>query len=175
MQVKPVGAFLKWHFRLDGVSLTQKITGLTKITTLKYMDEILFPYVRQKKKELKLPAKQTCLVIFDRFKAQCTATVLEALEENHILVVLVPANCTDRLQPLDASVNKTVKEFLRGQFHHWYASEVSKQLQKPGFELVDLRLVQVKPLAATWLIKLMDYLKQHPEVAKNGFRKSGCL
>ena len=95
------------------------------------MDEILFPYVRQKKKELKLPAEQTCLVIFDRFKAQCTATVLEALGENHILVVLVPANCADRLQPLDASVNKTVKEFLRGQFHHWYASEVSKQLQSP--------------------------------------------
>ena len=68
------------------------------------MDEILFPYVRQKKKELGLSAKQTCLVIFDRFKAQCTANVLEALKENHILVVLVPANCTDRLQPLDVSV-----------------------------------------------------------------------
>ena len=76
-----------------------------EVTTLKYMDEILFPYVRQKKKELGLPAEQTCLVIFDRFKAQCTANVLEALEENHILVVLVPANCTDRLQPLDVSVN----------------------------------------------------------------------
>ena len=102
------------------------------------MDEILFPYVRQKKKELGLPAEQTCLVIFDRFKAQCTATVLEALGENQILVVLVPANCTDRLQPLDASVNKTVKEFLRGQFHHWYASEVSKQLQSPVLNLLTL-------------------------------------
>ena len=83
-----------------------------EVTTLKYMDEILFPYIRQKKKELGLPAKQTCLVIFDRFKTQCTANVLEALEENHILVVLVPANCTDRLQPLDVSVNKSVKGTL---------------------------------------------------------------
>ena len=125
-----------------------------------------------------LPDEQTCLVIFDRFKAQCTATVLEAQEENHILIVLVPANCTNRLQPLDVSVNKSVEEFLRGQFHHWYASEVSKQLQsKDGtdIELANLSLVHVKPLPTTWLKKLMDYLKQHPEIAKNGFRKSGLL
>ena len=128
----------------------------------------------RRRKSWGFPAKQTYLVISDRFKAQCTETVLEALEENHILVVLVPANCTDRLQPFDVSV----KEFLRGQFHHWYASEVSKQLQSKegtGVELVDLSLVHVKPLAATWLIKLMDYLKQHPEIAKNRFRKSGLL
>ena len=74
--------------------------------------------------------------------------------------------------------NKSVEEFLRGQFHHWYTSEVSKQLQnKDGtdVELVDLSLVCVEPLAAMWLIKLMDYLKQNPEIAKNGFRKSGLL
>ena len=105
------------------------------------MDEILFPYVRQKRKELGLPGEQTCLVIFDRFKAQCTTTVLEALEENHILVALVPADCTDRLQPLDASINKSVKEFLRDQFHH--ASEVSKQLQrKEDVKLIDHHYVK---------------------------------
>ena len=31
MQAKPVSAFLKWHFRLDGASHTQKITGLTRL------------------------------------------------------------------------------------------------------------------------------------------------
>ena len=109
------------------------------------------------------------------FKAQCTTTVLEALEENHILVALVPANCTDRLQPLDVSVNKSVKKFLRDQFHNWYASEVSKQLQrKENVKLVDFSLVRVKPLAATWLIKLMDYLKQHPEMQRMDFVKLGC-
>ena len=125
-----------------------------EVTTLIYMDEILFPHVRQKRKKLGLPDEQTCLVIFDRLKAQFTATVFEVLEENHILVALVPANCTDKLQPLDVSINKSVKEFLRDQFHLWYASEVSKQLQRnKDVKLVDLSLVHVKPLAATWLIK----------------------
>ena len=140
-------------------------------TTLQYLDEILLPYVKRKRKELGHPDDQTCLVIFDRFKAQCTATVLGVLEENNILVSLVPANCTDRLQPLDVSVNKSVKEFLRGQFHEWYAGEVSEQLRSgKEVKLVDFHLTRVKPLAATWLIRLMDYLKMHPEIAVNGFR-----
>ena len=109
------------------------------------------------------PDDQPCLVIFDRFKAQCTATALGVLEENDILVALVPTNCTDGLQPLDVSVNKSVKEFLCGRFHEWYASEVSKQLQQRSEEvkLVNLHLSRVKPLAATWIIQLMDYLKMH--------------
>ena len=41
---------------------------------------------------------------------------------------MIPANCTDRLQPLDVSVNKFVKEFLCQKFHLWYAESVSIQL-----------------------------------------------
>jgi len=81
------------------------------------LDDILLPYVKQKKKELGCPDDQLCLVIFDRFKAQCIATVLDILEENNILVGLVPVNRTDKLQPLDVNVHKSVKEFLLGQFH----------------------------------------------------------
>ena len=145
-------------------------------TTLQYIDDILLPYVKQKRKELGCSNDQPRLVIFDRFKAQCTATVLGVLEENNVLVALVPANCTDRLQPLDVSVNKSVKEFLHGRFHEWYASEVSKQLQSSKeVKLVDLHLSRVKPLAATWLIQLMDYLKMNPEIAVNGFCRAGLL
>ncbi len=43
-------------------------------------------------------------------------------------IVVVPANCTDRLQPLDVSLNKSAKEFLR-KFHEWYADQVRLQLR----------------------------------------------
>jgi len=147
-----------------------------EITTLQYIDEILLPYVKQKRRDLKLSDNQSCLVIFDRFKAQCTATVLDVLRDNNILIALVPANCTDRLQPLDVSVNKSVKEFLRGQFHKWYAGEVCSQLhESDNVQAVDLSLSVVKPLGAIWLINLFDYLHTHPEIARNGFRKAGLL
>ena len=102
--------------------------------------------------------------------------MLEILAENHVLVALVPANCTDRLQPLDISINKPVKEFLRKQFHDWYANQVCNQMQTTDkVKPVDLQLTIMKPLGATWLIKLLDYLQLNPEFAINGFRKAGLL
>ena len=61
------------------------------------------------------------LVIFDRFKGQCTEKILSLLYDNNIRLAIVPGNCTDRLQPLDVSVNKSVKEYLRRQFQEWYS------------------------------------------------------
>jgi len=52
----------------------------------------------------------------DNFKAQLTTEVLNLLEDNHIDVVFIPVNCTDHLQPLDLSINKPAKDFLRGRF-----------------------------------------------------------
>ena len=69
------------------------------------------------------------LVIFDRFSAQCTDAVLQLLHEHHIRLVIVPVNCTDRLQPLDVSVNKAAKDFLRKEFQDWYAHQVYIQIQ----------------------------------------------
>ena len=49
-------------------------------------------------------------MIFDQFKAQTTEGFLAALESYNISFVKVPAHCTDRLQPLDLSINKPVKD-----------------------------------------------------------------
>ena len=90
-------------------------------------------------------------------------------------VVLIPPNCTDRLQPLDLSVNKSVKDFLRQQFQEWYNGLVCAQVQKSWVELIDLRLSVVKLLGAKWMDKLYNYLKSKPEIVCNGFRAAGIL
>lgn len=82
---------------------------------------------------------------------------MKQLDENGIFVVTVPANCMDRLQPMDVSVNKAAKNFLRQQFQEWYANKICEQLD--GEVPVDLRLSVVKPLGAKWMMKLYDYLK----------------
>ena len=54
--------------------------------------------------------------------------------------MLVPANCTNRLQPFDLSVNKAAKEYLRGEFQIWYAKQISQQVQVDSeIKPVDLR------------------------------------
>ena len=116
---------------------------------------------------------QRALLMFDNFKGQCTEALLKLLDENNVSVVLIPPNCTDRLQPLDVSVNKSAKEFLRRKFHVWYAENVCAQLEgKLPKQQVDLRLNVVKPLGAKWMVELFDYIKSKPDVISNGFKKS---
>ena len=78
-----------------------------------YVEKILVPYVSNKRKHLKLPPDYPALVLFDHFSGQMTDAIIKLLEENNLHRVLIPTNCTDRLQPLDVSVNKAAKEFLR--------------------------------------------------------------
>ena len=45
-------------------------------------------------------------------KGQCTEDIITLLQ-----CVLVPANTTDKLQPLDLSINKPAKDYMKQKFH----------------------------------------------------------
>ena len=81
-----------------------------------YIHKIILPYVTKKRDDLKLSPDYPALIFFDNFKAQCTSSLLQILDDNNITVLLIPPNCTDRLQLLDISVNKAAKEFMRREF-----------------------------------------------------------
>ena len=86
-----------------------------------YIEHIIVPYVDCKRKALKLTPNHPALAIFDVFKGQQTEDVIRMLEENNIHVVSISANCIDCLQPMDLSVNKSMKEFMRTKFREWYS------------------------------------------------------
>ena len=148
-----------------------------EVVMIDYVNKFLLPYIRQKRQQLNL--LYPSLVIFDLFKGQCTDQFLSLLKDNGIHILIVPANCTDRLQPLDISVNKTAKEFLRRQFQDWYAAKISDQMLKHGeclsVQPVDLCLAVVKPLGARWMMKFFDYMQQNPSILKNGFIRAGIV
>ena len=146
---------------------------------LHYLENILFPYIESTREKLGLDVNQSAFVIFNQFCAQCTERILSLLEDHHIHVDIVPANCTDRLQPLDVSVNKAAKDFLQRKFQDWYANQVCLQIQRQqhqetkSLQPVDLQMNIVKPLGARWIVSLFEYLNTKPEIIKNGFRESG--
>ena len=119
---------------------------------------------------MNLPANQSSLCIFDNFKAQLTAEVLELLKSNHVETVFVPPNSTDQLQPLDLSVNKPAKDFLRKKFEQWYALQVYNQGTAVPIKF-PLRIM--KPLGAQWIKELYSYMLEHPDIARNGFKAAG--
>lgn len=118
------------------------------------------------------------LVIFDVFKGQCTEEVLKMLKDNHIERVVVPANCMDKLQPLDLSVKKPTTEFLRRRFQEWFSTQIAAQLeasddsQQVNSKQVDMRLSIMKPLGALWLVEPYDYLCSNPSFIVSGFSES---
>ena len=103
-----------------------------------------------------MSADHPALAIFYIFKGQCTERVFRMLEDNNILYVIVPSNCTDILQPLDLSVNKSAKDFMKSKFQEWYGGIIYKQLDR--IEEVDMRLPVMKPLTADWIIDFYYYM-----------------
>ena len=144
-------------------------------TMIDYVKKIIIPYVTETRIKLNLNADHPTLVLFDVFKGQCTEQVLQLLQDNNILYIFVPANTTDKLQPLDLSVNKPAKDFMKQKFQDWYGTIICKQLEDHIEEVVDLRLSVMKPLCASWCIDLFDHLTSKPDIIVNGFKAAGIV
>ena len=99
------------------------------------------------------------------------------LESHGIVPIIVPANCTDKLQPIDVSINKPIKDKLRCRFRDWYASEVEKQLKTVKVDQVKVEMTTavMKVKSAQWMVSAVQEIQKHPEIAVNGFRAAGIL
>ena len=150
----------------------------TSDTMLRYIDNIILPYVCKQKMSLGLPENQMTLCIFDVFKAHQTESVLSKLKDNNIAYVFVPACCTGELQPLDLTINQVYKQSLKHEFEEWYSQQVEQEL-KAGVPVaetkVNLNLTLVKPIHARWLMKAHEKVSSMSHTIREGFRKAGIL
>ena len=131
---------------------------------VQYIKEIIIPYV-QRQREI-LEDDKPAVVIIDNYS--------KILEENDNHVCLLPANTTDVLQPMDVSVNKSAKDFLRNKFQEWYTSKVMDQLQgrdpvTTELEPISLGLPELRELGAKWLVQMAEYISANPHIVVNGF------
>jgi len=62
-----------------------------------YIHNIILSYLSETRSKLKLPSDHPILLLFDDFKGQCTEKLLKLLDSSNVSVVLILANCTDRL------------------------------------------------------------------------------
>jgi hypothetical protein len=176
-QGKTKASLPKFSFPNDWDITTSPKHWANEDTMLQYLTNVLIPYIRLKKQELHLGKAAPSLVIFDQFKGQMTPHILSILETNSIHFVTVPANCTDKLQPLDLSVNKAAKDFLKLQFSEWYSEQIFKNVEDGTSSPtpVNLNLATLKPLGAKWMVSLYDYLKANPHICRNGFAAAGII
>ena len=114
-------------------------------------------------------------LLFDCFKGQTTVKVKELLLQHDIRFVVVPASCTDKLQPLDVSINKPLKADMKTRFQLWYAAEVQRLLKESDSVKVDVSAAAIKHRSAGWVISSWKAIEGCPEIAINGFRKTRIL
>ena len=152
----------------------------TETTMVQYIEHIIEPYVRSVW-EIMYTATTPGVIIIDNFKGQVTEKITTLLEKCNLHVCLLPANTTDLLQPMDISVNKPAKSFLRKQFAEWYSEQLIQQIQTQPtsniddvvLEPVDLSMGEIKHVSAQWLVKMWEYIMDNPQFIVNGFIRSG--
>ena len=124
-----------------------------------------------KKKELGYPGNQWSLII-----SQDNEEVKRLCAKNNCELVIVPHNLTNKFQPLDISINQSAKKFISNKFNAWYADRVSKQLSNgvaPGDVKVSLKLSDLKPLHARWIVETYNHLKYQNDSIIKGFDAAG--
>ena len=129
----------------------------------RYLEKVIIPFVSQKRQSLKLSISHPALAIFDGFRGQTTDTILSLLKDNNIHYIIVPANCTDKLQPLDVAVNKPLKDNIKAKFQTWYA-QVQNQLKLVELKQVkiDVSATAVKSPSANWVIAAWQSIESRP-------------
>ena len=150
----------------------------TEETMLQYVEHIIVPYVEKVREDV--GADKTALVVIDNFKGQVTESVTSLLEDHNIHICLLPANTTDLLQPMDISLNKPAKDFLKRQFNQWYTEQVMKQLEGRDDDLeaaelqpIEMGMPIMKEISAKWLVDMAEYMSDNPQIIVNSFIRSG--
>ena len=81
-----------------------------KIETI-WSINVLVPYIEKKKNEKALLEAQTCLLVWDTFKVQLTAKVMDRISKVDIELVMVPKNMVHLLQLLDLTIDAPFKKY----------------------------------------------------------------
>ena len=147
-----------------------------EMTMLQYIKYIVDPYIQSVQVLLYTPTTPGVIII-DNFKGQVTDKVISLLEKCHLHVYLLPANTTYVLQPMDVSVNKPAKSFLKKQFAEWYSEQLLQQIENQNavsvsdvvLEPVDLSLARMKHISTNWLVEMWEYIVDNPQFVVNGF------
>ena len=144
-------------------------------TMIRYVETVIAPFLDDKRAVSQLDKTHPALAVFDCFRGQTTPDFNAVLQKHNIIQVPVPANRTGKLQPLDISINKPVKDELRRRFHSWYAEEVTKQMRTLSIHevQVDVSAAAIKSKSLGWFVSTWQSVSTRPALAINGFKRAG--
>ena len=153
-------------------------------TVRRYVLKILKPKTTAVKAQLILAQVQRGLVLLNVYKAHYTADFLDEFKVAGFELEYVPGNCSSELQPLDLSVNGRFKDQLKDAFTNWIENLVASAIQGFGDTNTNqavaavqphLRLSNLKPIHARWMIDVITTLKTSSAHICQGWEAAGTL
>ena len=93
---------------------------------VRYVEIIIFPFIK-KIRSLDSRGSSMCCNIWMSSEISNPCKLFQNYSRGNIRHFNVPANCTDKGQPFDLSVNKPLKDEMKQYFQCWYAEEIQKQ------------------------------------------------
>lgn len=148
----------------------------TETTMLSYVDHIIKPYFEKTRERHSLPSTAKGLVLLDVYKVHRMESVITALKHLHLNVKFIPGSMTSKCQPMDLTVNKSLKSDLKNSFNIWYSDEIRKAMDS-GADItavaksINLAMSRVKPLATKWFIHAWEQVSS--ATISKGFTEAG--
>ena len=110
--------------------------------------------------------KQHCLLVFDSFKAHLVDNVLQALKRANASIVVLPGGCTSKAQPVDVSLNRPIKDTMRGLWEEFMTSSMAHNL-------VSEIPTPTKDDVVDWIVRVHALLDSQPECVAKSFKVCG--
>lgn len=164
----------------DEFSVTQNPSHQSnKLTMLKYINEILKPYLE---KQRKVHGDKPSLLIYNAQTQTIDNVLQKKLTELNMKLVMVPKNMTEYLQPLDIIVNKLVKRYMQAHFKEWYTGQIVQLVQsgEDNYEGIGNSIksaVTLRELTAAWITAMYNHLNEpsRQDIIIDGFRHCGIV
>ena len=109
--------------------------------------------------------KQQSLLVWDMFRSHITKNSKDRLSRHNTEIAVIPGGLTSLLQPLDVSLNKPFKDYVREEWNNWMQNE-EKSFTKGG----SMRAASLDVLCEM-VIKSWDKVKTESVV--KSFKKCG--
>ena len=137
------------------VATMQQKAWMDEQRMLAWTSDVWRPYV----------SGRPALLILDKFSAHFTDRVQEAFRQLNTKWILIPGGCTSVLQPLDISINKPFKGYIRQAWTQYMHTQSERSdVKKPP---------PPKSLLLTWIKAAQDMIEANQIIAKKSFLIAG--
>ena len=133
-------------------------------------EQLLLDWLDRIHNNLNIPPSKEGILVFDRCSVHTKDSIKDSLEKIGKKMFLIPGGCTGLLQPLDVSINKPFKDYLRQYFQEWFQNVGSTiqnttpqgYLKPPSFGII-----------FKWVLGAWNRVQE--ETIKHSFKYCGIL